>query len=43
MQHTVEEINAHDNSILYTDHFLHDLTEKLKDKMRLSFIPSGPW
>ena len=35
-----EEINAYDNSILYTDHFLHDLTEKLKDKNAIVFYTS---
>ncbi|EMD6371286.1 TPA: kdo(2)-lipid A phosphoethanolamine 7''-transferase [Morganella morganii] len=37
---TQEEINAYDNSILYTDHFLHDLTEKLKDKNAIVFYTS---
>lgn len=35
-----EEINAYDNSILYTDHLLHELTEKLKDKNAIVFYTS---
>ncbi len=35
-----EEINAYDNSILYTDYVLHNLTEKLKDKNAIVFYTS---